>query len=300
MPAASVRRRIRFFAWESLPERDEFDLESAIGSIAALDDTNWRYVGSDMTTAAIVDQHPVGDSQAFLRLFRLRECDDVPYKIDVQRATTPIQIGRGEAITDWTHVVIWRDGYAAHDPHRDAPSLARLSAYFREKTNDRVNFVSLFNRNLINQLRALEDLRSVELRIARPDALQDAEDRKLGMFEGIFNMARESDSATLATTISVGRSRKRRLNPDLKDEVISLAEIASEYLDHLVVRGVGDGRLVTIDLLHQRIEKYCSVPRATSDVRQPDPDRMYDAIVSLRRELDVDGALEAAARGRLG
>jgi hypothetical protein len=219
--------------------------------------------------------------------------------MDVQRATTPVEIAEGEAITDWTHVVIWADGYAAHDPHRDAPTFARLSAYFRAKTSERVNFVSLFDRNLIDQLRQLDDLRAVELRIARPDAMQDAQDRKLGMFEGIFNMARESESATLATTISVGRSRRRHLNPGLKDEVIALAEIASEFLDHLVVRGVHRGRSVQIDLLNQRIEEYRTVPRAARNVRQPNADRMYDAIVAARKELDEEDALEAATRGRL-
>lgn len=299
MAAGNVRRRIRFFAWESLPERPEFDLGGAVQTIAALEDADWRYEAGDMTTAALVDEQPAEDRPACLRFFRLREGDDVPHKMDIERATTPIEVDEGEAITDWTHVIIWPDGYAAHDPHRDAPTLTRLAAYFRAKTNERLNFVSLFDRNLIEQLRALEDLRAVELRIARPDALQDAEDRNLGMFEGIFNMARESESATLSTTISVGRSRTRHLNPELKEEVVALAEIASEFLDHLVVRGVHDGRTVQIDLLHQRIEKYRSVPRAAPNVRQPNADRMYEAIIALRRELDDDGALEAAARGRL-
>jgi hypothetical protein len=300
MAAGTVRRRIRFFAWENLPESPDFDLGRAAQSVAALDNANWRYEAGDMTTAALVDGQPAGNDPAKLRFFRLREGDDVPHKMDIERATSPVEVAEGEAITDWTHVVIWPDGYAAHDPHRDAPTLARLEAYFRAKTNERVKFVSLFDRGLIERLRALEDLRAVELRIARPDALQDVQDQNLGMFEGIFNMARESESATLSTTISVGRSRTRHLNPELKEEVVALAEVASEFLDHLIVRGVDHGRSVQIDLLHQRIETYRSVRRASPRVRQPEPDLMYDTIAAVRRELDEDGALDAAARGRIG
>lgn len=101
-----VRRRIRFFAWESLPDRPEFDLRRAIQAVLGLDDSDWRHEANDMTTGAIVDAEPAGNDPARLRFFRLREGDDVPHKMDVERMTTPIEVLQGESITDWTHAVI--------------------------------------------------------------------------------------------------------------------------------------------------------------------------------------------------
>ncbi len=299
MAPGTVRRNIRFFAWENVPHAQEFDFPQAVVDVAALGDPDWRLESGDMTTGAIIDRQPQGNNPVCLRFFRLREGDDLPHKMDIARTTSPVDVLEGEAITDWTHVVIWPDGYAAHDPHRDAPTLARLAAYLRGVVSHRVRFLPLFDRNLIEQLRELDELRAVELRLAKPDALQDAEDRNLGIFEGVFNMAREAESATIATTISVGRSRKKHLNPDVKDDVVALAEAATEYLDQLVVRGVQDGRAVRIDLLNQRIEGARNINRAAPNVRQPDADAMYDAIIALRNHFDEDDSLTGAARGRL-
>jgi len=132
--------------------------KQAIEAVAALADGDWRYESGDMITATIVDKRPEGDRPACLRFFRLREGDDVPHKMDIERATTPVEIAAGEAITDWTHVVIWSDGYAAHDPHRDAPTLARLAAYFRTRDDDL--------GALRNPRGCLSTIRRVALRIA--------------------------------------------------------------------------------------------------------------------------------------
>lgn len=298
MALGTVRRNVRFFAWENVLEQDDFDLAQGMADVAALMD-DWKVDAFDMTTGAIIDREPVAGAPACLRFFRLREGDDLPHKMDIARMTSPVDVLDGEAITDWTHVVIWPDGYAAHDPHRDAPSLVRLAVYLRDTVAQRVRFLPLFDRDLLDQLRELDELRAVELRLAKPDALQDLEDRKLGIFAGIFNMAREAESANIATTISVGRSRTKHLNPEVKDDVVALAEAANDYLDQLVVRGVRDGRAVRIDLLNQRIEGHRDVRRAAPNVRQPNTNDMYDSIIALRRQYDETDVLSGAARGRL-
>lgn len=300
MSTGRVTRRIRFFSWESMDPDAGFAPSSAAAAVVALAEDDWRLERGEMTTAAIVDRTGSDSEPSCLRFFRLRADDDVPHKMDVSRATTPIEVGVGESITDWTHVVIWPDGFAAHDPRRDAPSLARLSAYFSYKADADVRFRPLYDRSLIQRLKQLDDLRAVEIRISNTTAMQELADADLGMFKGLFSVARDTESATFASTISVGRKKKQFLADELKNDVVALAESAIEFLDHLVIRGVKDGEREYLDLLTQRIEAWRSVNRAAPNVRVPTAEAMYQEIIAARGELDEEDGLQQATVGSLG
>jgi hypothetical protein len=293
MAIGRIDRTVRFVGWENVPDRPEFDLPAFTQAVQALDAGNWRLLDSDMTTAAIVERH--GDPLC-LRYFRIREEGDLPSRIDAARQTLPLELPAGESITDWTHVVIWSDGYAASDPHRDAPTLSRLEWYARQRANQRVRFIQLYDRSLLDQLQQLDDLTAIQLRITRSDAAQAVADGDLGLLGGLFALYRGSESATVETKMSVGRSRSRELNENMRGDLLALAERASELLDQLVIRGRHDGRSVTLDLLKQRIQRRVNVPRIAPGVRAPHTDSMFDRIIELRAELDANNVLANAAR----
>jgi len=288
-----LERIIRFVAWEDMPGRPAFELSRFAQVVAGLEDENWRLVDQDMTTGAALERD--GDPVC-LRYFRIREEGDLPSRLDAARQTLPLELGEGESITDWLHVVIWGDGYAAYDPHRDAPTMSRLSWYARRRTNQSVRFVNLYDRSLIDRLRELDELTVVQLRIARSEADQAIADQDLGLLGGLFALYRGSESATLDAKLSVGRSRSRELSDDVRDDVFALAERASEVLDHLVVRGRHEGRSVELDLLTQRIQRRVRLPRIGPAIRAPEMDATFDRIIRLREELDADDVLERAAR----
>jgi hypothetical protein len=291
--APRLDRTIRFVAWEDLPNRPPFELERFGDVVEALDAGNWRLEDSDMTTAASVFRR--GDPICF-RYFRIRGAGDLPSRLNIERETLPLDLPEGESISDWIHVVRWPDGYAAYDPHRDAPTVSRLAWYARQRANQYVRFVNLYDRTLIDQLHDLDELTALDFRVVRSDPAQDAIDRRLGLLRGAFALHREAEAATVTTSVSVGRSRRRQLSEEIREDVLELAERSADLLDQLVVRGRRDGRSVQIDLLNQRIQRRVRVNRASPSVRAPAPETMFDEIIELRRQLDADRVLEMATR----
>jgi hypothetical protein len=52
MATGTIRRNIRFFAWESVAEGNEFDLDQAMADVAVLDEDEWRLDATDLSEAA--------------------------------------------------------------------------------------------------------------------------------------------------------------------------------------------------------------------------------------------------------
>ena len=153
MATSSLRRRIVFQGWEGVTNMPPFDLAAASIAVKKLPTTSWAYIEPDFTTAVLIDDLGDQNSPTCLRLFRLRAGDDVPHKLDATRVLTPLQLAQNEAITDWSHVIIWPDGYAAYDSRRDAPSLSRRSMYLREMVLAHIRFFGYFDRSLIDRAR---------------------------------------------------------------------------------------------------------------------------------------------------
>lgn len=293
MAIGNVERTVRFVGWESIPNQPEFQLAEFAAGVTALGDEDWVLVDTDMTTAAIIDR--AGDPVC-LRYFRIRPEGDLPSRIDAARQTLPLVLAEGESITDWSHVVIWGDGFAAYDPHRDAPTVSRLAWYARQQTNQRIRFVQLYDRSLIDRLHELDELTAVQLRIARSDAAQAVQDEGLGLLGGLFALYQGSESATVETRLSVGRSRSRELSDQVREDVYLLAERAAELLDQLIIRGRHDGRSVELDLLKQRIQRRVRVPRVAPSIRAPQAEAMFDRIIEVRQQLDNEQILQMATR----
>lgn len=299
MATTPVTPRIVFYAWDHVEGEPEFNLRAAAASVSRLAGEAYLFEDGDMTTAAIVDRPGRGQSPTCLRFLRLRRDDNLPHIIEPDRTTVPVTLLADQALAEWTHVVIWPDGYLAHDPRRDAPTLSRLRRYLRVQAGEHVQFISLFDRDLIGRLRRLQDLRSLEIKIITSEVAQGLADRNRGLIGGLLALGRDAESATLSTTLSVGRERRRSLDPSIRTEAIELAESALDSFETFIVKGrdADSGKVVTLDLLSERVEvESRGVARISPGVRTPEAEPMYNAIISARSDLDDDNRLGRASR----
>jgi hypothetical protein len=298
MAAGQIRRRIVFYGWEDIEGMPSFERLPAVAAIRGLRGRAWSFVEDDFTTAAIVDRPGTSSAPTCLRFFRLRSGDELPHVVNARREATPLQLQRDESVTDWTHVVLWPDNYAAHDSRRDAPSMSRLRTYFSERANQSVRFYPLYDRSLIDQLEQLDDIKAVEIKmqLSRAEELERAQ--RGGLFGGLIDVGEQADAAVITTKVSVGTSRTRFLNPRVRQEVGNLVDRAEELLDNLVITGVHDGTIVEIDVLRRRLERILSVRRSRNLGNAPDPDVMYDVIIQTRRDFERDNRLQRAVRIR--
>src|SRR6266487_1563081 len=219
MAAGRLQRRIVFYGWEDIEGRPQFDRANAAAAVENLQAGAWSMDdGFGYVTGVLVDRTGEGNEPLCLRCFRLRAGDDVPFKLDAARHASPIELEQDEAITDWTHVVIWSDNYAAHDSRRDAPGVNRLAAYLRDRSNESIRFFPLYDRSLIDQLAALDDIKAVDVKIQLGRADQVAQAQGGGLFGGLFAVGQEAEAATITTRVSVGHQR-RFLNRQVQDEV---------------------------------------------------------------------------------
>jgi hypothetical protein len=299
MSTQPLHRRIVVYGWEDHDGFPEFDRPRAGRSIEGLPDGAWALEEDDgFVTGAVIDRVGSRSAPTCLRFFRLRSGDDLPHVLNARHEASPLQLERNEAITDWTHVVIWPDHFAAHDSRRDAPSLARLATYFRERANQRVRFFPLYDRSLIDQLDSLDEFKALDIKfqLSRAEQLEPAD--QAGMLGGLIAVGQDADAVTVETRVSVGQSRAQRLSQRLRGEVHELAQHAEEILDKLVITGERDGRTVTIDVLRRRLDDDVRVRRSRTLGNAPEPDAMYRSIVGSRAGLEQEERLQRAVRIR--
>jgi hypothetical protein len=295
-PRSQLQRRVVFYGWENIDGMPVFERVRAAQAVNALRGRAWAFVEADFTTAVLVDRPGTATDPTYIRCFRLRSGDEVPHILSSARVPTPLQLQRDESVTDWTHVVIWPDNYAAHDSRRDAPALSRLSGYLDDRANQRVRFFPLYDRSLIDQLEELDEIKAVEIKMRLSQAGQLEEAQRGGLFGGLIDLGRRTEALSISTKISVAQSRRDFLSRNVRQEVQGLAGVAEDFLDNLVVTGVRNGETVLIDVLRRRLESMESVRRSTQLGNAPDPDVMYDAIIRARRTLEASNRLQRAVR----
>ncbi|MGH7488123.1 MAG: hypothetical protein ACREMY_21380 [bacterium] len=293
-----LQRRIVFYRWENVPgDAPPFDRVGAATAISQLPDADWASEEADgFITAVLVDRPGDDNGATWLRCFRLRQGDDLPHVISARRQASPLQLQGDESVGDWTHVVIWPDGYAAHDSRRDAPALSRLRAYLGDQVNQWVRFVPLYDRSLIDQLDALDEVKAVQIKFELSKADQRAQAAQVGLFAGLLQVGQSTGAVTIDTKVSVGQKRSIFLNHEVKDEVTGLADQAEGFLDNLVVTGLANNEVVTVDLLRRRLDERILVNRSPLLGNAPDPTTMFRAIEQTRSDLQQNRRLPRAVR----
>jgi hypothetical protein len=301
--ASTVKRRLTFYAWDDLPRKQAFDRIAGAKAVKKL--TGGREIFEDEESISAVLTHTVGTatSPTQFRVLRLREYDDRPLRYSSGSTLAPITLNQGEYTTDVTHIAIWPDGYGAYDAHGNAPGLPTLAAFLADRCDQHVNFVALYDRDLIDRLKELDGIRGIEYSIVRSDKAQRALDAELGVFGGLLAAHKGNEEVSFSTRIAVNRKggRDRSLDEQTRQEIIELAPRAEEYFDSLHITGFRrvNGKLerVELNMLQTRVAKEVEIRRAKQGGNWPDYAACFQALTDAKKEFS-NGVLTDAVRAR--
>lgn len=303
---ATVARRIIFSAWASVSLKHPFDIEAALDEFKPLSGKDVILEQNEALTAAVVLQRPSGDDPALIQLLALRDYENRPINWGPGSNPEPITIGEDQYTADITHVAIWQDKIVAHDAYTNAPGLARLSAYMRDKGNQRVVFPPLYDPGLTQQLKDLEGLRRVEYGIHTPSKVQHASSS--GFLSDLIPSAFGEKVPSLRVSLGMSRRSPRDayLDDSVSDPVLKAVEHAEQFFDTLQISGksktqttpAGNPKTVVLNLLKHRIQTSREIARIEGGGNLPDPDAVYEALIAARKETDQNGRLSKAVEAR--
>jgi hypothetical protein len=254
--ATTVHRKLTFYAWKDGLKRRPFDRLAAAEAVKDIQGKPDSVVEIDGTlVAALVKDVGSTTKASRFQLLPLRDYDNRPLRFKPGSALSAITLASGEYTSDVAHITVWPDGYAAYDAHGFAPGPSRLSAYLSETAEERVDFLALYDRDLLAYVKSLDGLTAVEFSITSTDKAQRAVDSNKGVFAGLVSARRGLEEISFGTRISVGRTKDRRLDTQLQEDVLDLADKADQYFDSLRVTGIdpATGTSITINLLQTRI-----------------------------------------------
>jgi hypothetical protein len=287
-----MARQVVFYEYQNIDDEDDFDRTAALREINDLDDDDWLVEDANSNLGVIVDKVGTASKPSRLRFLRIRP--DAPYKLSAARELSLVEVNDDEAISEFTYVVLWPDGFMAAVSSREAPAHKKLGRYFRETSGEEVRIVNLFVPDVVERLKELvrNGLRNVKVKVQTSNAMQIKADDRVPGFRQFFNAGREAEAATITVELGVGRPKGRRLSEEIGAEVEELAEMG-DLLETMIVRGTNDdGKVRSINMKEERITGPIEI---TADM---DDKAVYAAIAKIRREVEKDtGPLDEAARG---
>lgn len=305
---SSVKRRLTFVAWADGSKKAPFDPVAAAKTLVALDPGEVVLEHSEALTAVeVVDSGGDGRPTQLLVL-ALHGYDDRPLTYEPGQVTKAITIGEDQYTAWVSHVSIWSDKIAAYDMYAAGPGLSRLSSYLRDKADEKVRFLPLYEQDLAQRLADLDGVRAVDFSIHSPTRLARVGTGH-GMFSDLVESVRAKKVPSVSVTVGVGRksASDAYLDPEITDDVLDLAEKAEEFFDALVISGKskavltarGKPKTVRINLLSQRLHVERDLPRIAGGGNLPEAAACFSAMDAARAQLDKTGALESAVDARL-
>lgn len=287
-------RQVVFYECQNLEDCDDFDRIAALTGINDLDDEDWRVPDYDGVSefGVIVDR--VGDAAKSSRLRFLRIRQDAPFVLSAARKLTPIEVKEDERISEFTHVVMWPDGFLGAISSRDAPSHKRLSLYFEGASEQHSHIVNLFDPDAIKRLRELKKygLRNVKVKLRNSEIKQIEEDEGVRGFSNLLSAGKGTHAVTVGIELGVGRAHSMALDPELAAGAVELAEMGDQ-LESMVVRGRDkNGDIQTINMKRERVSAGVDIPDGANNAR------VYRGIRDARKMVEKRiGGLNRAARG---
>jgi hypothetical protein len=303
---ATVARRIIFSAWANASPKHEFDCGAAVEKLVPLEGKDTVLEQNEALTAAVVLRGPSADDPALIQLLALRDYDNRPIDWGPGSFPAPITIGEDRYTADVTHVAIWQDKIIAHDVYTNAPGLSRLSAYLRDKADQRVIFRPLYDPNLKTQLEDIEGFRRFEYGIHTPSKVQHA--RNAGFLSDLFPGAFGEKVPSVRVELGMSRQSPRDayLDEELSDAMLRALENAEQFFDTVAISGrsktqktpAGNPKTVRLNLLKHRIQLGMDIARSPNGGNLPDADSVYEALIDARKTIDKNGRLSKAVEAR--
>jgi len=177
----TVTRRIHFFRVSHAEEI----LSLLPASLTAIESLPWEGQGryqSDATDNSLLSVMPHSFEYPLRLEFGRTRRDNLP-EIERKGIKKTLYIAEDAGLIDVCHIVIFADGFVAAEFNRDAPRIRKLGEYLMFKGRNLPSaprFQRLFERDLANVIREMENVKYLELEIP-PDniALVGQADRSL-------------------------------------------------------------------------------------------------------------------------
>jgi hypothetical protein len=287
-------RQVVFYECQNVEDQDDFDCVAALSGVNDLDDEDWRVSDYDGVSefGVIVDR--VGDATKSSRLRFLRIRQDTPFVLSAARKLSPVQVEEDERISEFTHVVMWPDGFLGAISSREAPSHKRLSLYFEGAAEQHTHIVNLFDPDAIRRLKELKKygLRNVKVKLRNSEIKQIEEDEGVRGFGNLLTAGKGTQAVTIGIELGVGRGHSLALDPEVAAGAVELAEMGDQ-LESMVVRGRDkNGDIQTINMKKERVSAAVDIPEGANNART------YRAIRDARKIVEKRiGGLNRAARG---
>ena len=299
-----MERRLVFYRWRSVDGAPPFDRLAAAEAIEHLADTPARKLRHG-DFSIDVEINAVGDDTAPTKIIieKLRSYEERPWARAPGEVATPTNIRPDQDMLDFSHAVIWPDGYAAFTVGGLGPAPSALVAFLEFRVDQALALIPLYEQDLVERLRNWRGLRMVSLSIRNSSAVQTELNATQGAFRGILRqITQEQDIAVLRTELAVprrGKGARQRLLSIPVEDVVELAE-HSEAFDSLRVVGLTRaGRIERFDLITQRLQVIRRLPRAAQGGHRTDDEATFHALLNARATVESDGQLQRAAEASL-
>jgi hypothetical protein len=294
-------RRLVFFRWHSIDGFPAFDPAGCARTITALpDNANRKLPRGEFAADVLVHAVGGGSKPTLLSLLRLRDFENRPWLRAPGETAHPAQMRREEDLVDFAQVVIWSDSYAVFAQGGHAPPPSGLVDFCARRAEQAVHFSALYERDVVERMRAWRGIRTVNLLIQNSRTVQEQINERIGPFEGFLSQLRgQPDGVYLRHEIAVpkrGRGGRSRVLAAIDTaDVIRLAEVAESF-DAFTVSGITRaGRIETVDLIRQRLQVEARLPRSPQGGHRTDDAATFEALLAARHEVEDDGRLATAA-----
>ena len=299
-----VARQLVFYRWSSMDTKPPFLPHEAFGELGNKigGDPAFAVIeNDDVTTAVTVVAAGSPTDPAKIQLLALRNADNRPSQRQPGGQLGPLPMQDGQYPADATHVMIWPDGIAAQDLHRNAPRLGRLSFYVRQHVSAYVSFEPLYRPDMLERLRQLRgQVRWVEISLSHPEYLPA--DR--GAFGTLIPAVFGSRVPSVAVHLGMGRHgpRDRFLDGATEQAVFQIAEDAHDQVDRLLLAGRDrtTGKVERVNLLSERLQIQAEIAaRADAPALPQEEEEVFRALAaayaSFRDQGDFERAVQAQA-----
>lgn len=199
-----------------------------------------------------------------------------------------LEVSDTEKIAEKTHVVFFENNIVGVEFNYYGPRVSRLSHYLRAKGMAKVEFDPLLNRDVQDQLKHLQDVRVLDLRLRR-DGLDLLREGQESLPAALRGLSEKVDAPVVELILRQPPRSRKAFGSAMLDFVKTLAGMPQtrEAAGLFRVKGMDDRtkRVSEFDLLEDKFVSRRTVPKEGTKHRVINSDSMFSEIESAYAEL---------------